>query len=305
MPSLRDFYRKLRADCETTAAVVKQQSLASPSEIAAHQPGGDRNPDRGPEGWLSFYRWLHRTHATGGARGGGGGRAPAAHPDDGIALDTLRATPERVELVEPVPVDDGEPMGVVYVHPKGFTALVVCHALNLRLGYLVGHLERHKDVVTVHDLELTEQAWERVRRYLARLAWIVTHPGPGLPFDHVTDLDPSPPAWVAALSPVDIHRLCQTFQQVNAVRLVALDKLVAPDPEAGQSAQRPSWSIFFATAAGELGVRERELMDDYDLPGLVAKLRLTSSAKRQAMEEAEARAERQRGHRQPPATIPR
>lgn len=301
MANLREFYKRLRADCDTTAAGLRQQSVASADEINAHRPGGVNNPDKGPDGWLSFYRWLQRTHAASVRTG----PRQAVREEEGDALDTLRGVPERVELLEPVTLEDAEAaLSVVCVYPKSWTALVVCHELNLRLGYLSGHIERRAGLITVDELELTAAAWRRVQRYLSRLVWIVTHPAAGLPYDPVSTPDPEPPHWVTLLSSVDLHRIVAAYQQVNAVRLVALDKLVAPDPEAGQSVQRPSWSIFFTTAASELGIRERDLMDDYDLPGLVAKLRLNASAKRTAMEDAEARAKRQRG-RDTPTVIPR
>lgn len=296
MASLREFYRRLRADCETIAATVRQQSLASAEELAANRPGGGSNPDTGPEGWLSFYRFLHRTHAVASAGDSPGAPVLQGHAENGVALDTLRGRAERLDLVEPI----GD-LQFLTIHPKSFVALVACHELNLRLGYLAAHLDRARDAGDVGGLELTTQAWERATRYLRRLAWIVTSEGPRLPFDAVTDPDPTPPAWVDDLSPLDLHRIVQVYQQVNAVRLVALEKLMAPDPEGGAAASRPSWSIFFPGAAAELGIRERELMEDHDLPGVVARQRLLASGKRQAQQDAEKRQARKRGGRSEPA----
>lgn len=294
MASLRQFYQRLRADCETVAATVRQQSLATPEELADQKPGGESNPDTGPDGWLSFYRFLHRKHAIASAGESPGARPLQGHAENGVALDTLRGRPERLDLLDPA--GDVE---FLTIYPKSFVALVTCHELNLRLGYLSAHLQRARDAEDVGGLELASQAWERTTRYLRRLVWIVTSEGPRLPYDPIATPEPEAPSWIDALSPLDLHRVVQVYQQVNAVRLVALEKLVAPDPDSGPPT-RPSWSIFFPGAAAELGIREAELMEDHDLPGVVARQRLLASGKRQAQQDAEKRAERKRGGRSDP-----
>lgn len=291
MASLREFVRKLKADCSTVESTVLHLHCVTPEQCAAVRPGGAENRDRSVNGWLSYYRWLHRQHAIAVERPNAPGKS-GTESYEGLALDALRGRAERVPLIAPV-TRDGAPVTAVTLYPKSMTALIHCHVLSLRMGYLAAHVRALRGSKDPGDADVVQLAATRMDALQRRWLWIVTSEGPRLPY---ADDDPDGgvvPAWLSGVDVLDMHRIVKMFQQVHASRLIALDKIVSADPDA--RASHTAWSIFAATAAEELGISTRELMEEIDFPAVVARVRLTASAKREAMEEAKRRAKDKRG----------
>lgn len=290
----------LRAECEALVPTVRHDAGVSDEQIAAWRPGGPENrdspgrPASDARCWLRFYRWLHRALAVAHARqptpGGEGALAEA----EGAAMLALAEVPEVVELGTPLEWE-GETIERVAVHPKGLRAAITMHALDLRISAFAYHRDAHRESADPDGQAVVALALEGIAEATALLVWAACHPGPWLPWDPVSEPDPTPPGWVAGLSVLDTYRIASAMQKVMAQRLLLLEPLMAPDPQDGTPRRRLSWSAFAAEAAKELGISDRDLHYARSLPQIVASRRLVASAEREAYQAAEATAKRRRG----------
>jgi hypothetical protein len=261
---------ELRAECAPLERAVLTERLAEREALARHRPGGAQNPARDARAWLAYYRYLHRCHAR-GAAGGGGAPALSREQADAVALDALRAQPIPVRRMNALP--DDPPL---YVYPKSLDALLHVHALDRQLGYMT---EQHARVTAAleqqHRAELAEllpRLADAISYAYQLLAWIVTTPGPGMPYGPDDDR-PMPPESIRALEPWDVVRICAAHQR-HLAQLHAVSVLLDAKRPTEAGARRPSWSAFAAELAAESGTSVETIMKFRSLASELARAML-------------------------------
>jgi hypothetical protein len=274
--------RDLKAECSIMERSVLQGNAAAKDELVAHRPGGAANGDRTVRGWLRYFAVLHRRHAMLMEQ-------PLAADADQLLLSALRSEPQRVLLVTQAPDDSGAP-ATLAVYPKSFEALVeiqkhdaLLEWVSLRYMYLHEHQRAHTDA---DYLAFSQRALDEMTYQYQLLAWIVTTPGPGLPFDPLGGEIPEIPAHIRRLDVLDLLALLRAHATVNAVRLRVLRSLMAADTPGTTERQRPTWAMFFANAAVDLKTSTRALMRDHSLAEVLAMLQLHHVSSRDAIEDA-------------------
>jgi len=192
-----------------------------------------------------------------------------------VLTQLLRGAPVAVPIVTP-PAGDVPP-AAWYVYPKGYTALLTLVEMERQYRELIAWrtaLEAHEDPPP----ELM-QAFGLLARAQARLqatfVWIVTHPGPGVPYAlcHAMPWDVEdgmPPQWCFDLDPLDILRITAAHVEVNVLRLQSLPKLDDPK-ERGTG-----WATFFVNMAEASGDSPAWLMEAHPLSALMARSALIS-----------------------------
>ena len=235
---------ELRAECTTLERAVCSAKLASKDTLAPHRPGGARNPDRDARGWLAYYRTLHRIHAK-GERDAAPDRAAHARAD-AEALDALRTEPIRVPLV-----GASANAAPLLVYPKSLDALLHVHALDRQLQYMTTKHAQLVEMKTADAADLLPRVADGISYTYQLLCWIVTHPGPAMPYDSHVD-HPEPPEHIRALEPWDVIRIVEAHHK-HMLRLHAVAALIDSRRQSEEGGTRPSWSMFIAseTPAGE------------------------------------------------------
>lgn len=270
----------LQEKCKILEAHVQRQQLDAGEDppLEDYRPGGKENKQRGVGAWVFFYAQLVRLC----------GKAEYARDDheeaDATVLDALRNEPLAVELIGRTKEKERE---VLTVYPKSIGALMVCHALDWQLGWLGSKVQALKASDDPQHLDLLTRALDEIGKLYALLAWIVSHPTPGLPYP-AGEAPPTPPDSFLHLDTLDLPRIAQAFGVVNAQRLQALDALLAPQTGGHDAAQeRPSWSVFVGSLAIRLNKKPSELMYDLSLGEMLAMIRTHGHAELQAHEAAQ------------------
>ncbi len=261
----------LRARCLRMRDTASVRSLASPDELTACWPGGENNPRRDKGGWIVAYGQLCKFI----------GRRERLAGEDTLKERTqvmlLRGSPHAVALITPI---DGQPP-TLHVHPKSYDTLVTLAEMERTVREMAAWrslLETQPEA-----LEVTN-ALGFLARSLARLhatfVWIVTHPGPGVPyaasFALPWDLDELPPAWCSLVDPYDLLRLAHAHTEVNLGRLRMLPTLErATDRGAG-------WATFFVNVAEATKTPVAELTGGRALASLMAHSALVADSYRRA-----------------------
>lgn len=207
---------------------------ATEAEISPWAPGGAENADRGLVGWIEFWGHLKYLHGVETERDGAMGERKEAKAA-ATALAALRRQPIPIPGVTLA----GAPLPL-QVHPKGALALTEVALLDWLLGWFVavgGVGERHQRV------DLQEDAARGQVRTHAILVWILTHPGPGMPYPAYT-APPDPPLWALQLDPVDLLSVLAAHKEVNGGRLACLELLTH-----GRGGPRVSWAAIVAADA--------------------------------------------------------
>jgi hypothetical protein len=271
----------LRRECEAIETVVEVDGAATAEQLAAWRPGGAENPDRDAFAWLSYFKRLHRAHAT------GEGGAPRAQVIDAEVeqhlLAALEERPVRVEL----PEREGEES--LHVYPKGLTALARLEGIDHVSGWLAEQVE----LLLIGNAAAHEEPFARALDELAfqqgLAAWIVCSEGSGLPYDPQQTPRPDLPARFRDLDPLVVPLVLRAHHECNGLRIAALRSIVSM-PERAQ--ERSRWSIFYASASSKMNRPASELMRDWSLAGLLAQLALAGQAEKDAYEESKRRAGR-------------
>ncbi|HNB58681.1 MAG TPA: hypothetical protein PK308_00110 [Phycisphaerales bacterium] len=264
----------LQAQC-TALREVLGDGVATPQELADYWPGGAENPEADPLGrWIYCYAQYSRM----------AGRLDPQKTDADIAkaeadvLAALRHAPVPVELVRTV---RGKPVRVE-VHPKSFETLLHIEARDRELGRLCEALEGLQGLPAKAQARWGRRLAAEIAYQQQVLCWIVTHPGPGLPFPGGKDA-PAVPKRFRDLEAQDCVSILRAHRRVAVVRLGRIADLIGGGKASGK---RQSWASLGATAASELGVSSRALLRDWTLESWIAQLSLTADAKAQAVEAA-------------------
>lgn len=275
--SFGDFLAELQRQCATLERECTVAGVAA-ELLAGERPGAGENPDPGPFGWLRYFKFLHRTHATAGRAASPAGELSAALVDDVLAASLAD---------EPIVVtcSDGERRPV---YPKSYHALRWLDALDASLRLNAQCALACAELADGHELKVAAMA-PLVESLAVRLwLWVLTHPEPGLPFDE-GDRDPQPPAWTGQVTPEDLVAFQHAHVEVHRVRLAILGQALPPDPAAGTS--RLSLAGFVGAAANEVNAPRREVMRQWSLGSLFASAVASARASKEARDRADARRE--------------
>jgi hypothetical protein len=264
----------LEEQCRSLREVLGD-GVATPQELDAYWPGGSENPEPDPLGrWIYCYAQYSRM----------GGRLDPQKTDAEIAkaeadvLAALRHAPVPVELVRR---KQGRPVRLE-VHPKSFETLLHLEARDRELARLTEALERLQDLPAEAQASWGRKLVAEIAYQQQVLCWIVTHPGPGLPFPETRDA-PAAPKMYRTLEAQDVVSILRAYRRIAVVRLARVADLIGGGRAKGK---RQSWASLGATGASELGVPSRTLLRDWTLESWIAQLALTADAKAQAMASA-------------------
>lgn len=265
--------RELKERCHKIRDTLRFRALAggvvTENEIAMYWPGGEENP--GNDHWAWIFCYASMTRLSDRLRGLAKQKDKSTAIADAQVLDALRAEPIPVMLT--AGSDDASPL---YVYPKGLDALMHLHALDATCGYLTAQ----RAWILANPTAMAMASLPQVMSVLAYtehlLCWIVTAPGPEMPYASDNDTPKIPPH-IKALSPWDVMRICRAHQQ-HMGKLSALSSLIDETSEQDKG-PRPSWSMFIGALALDMGESPTQLMRHRSLMELMAMVRLNAAAK--------------------------
>lgn len=267
---------ELRAEAINLRRAVASAKLAGESEMDPHVPGNEKNEKKDARGWLRYLNVLHRLHARGEMRQTSDARQRA----DAAVLQALRDEPVRVELITPIEIEPGVMTSALFVYQKSLDALLQAHALDREIAWLLLQGERVQDAGArgmPRSSELYHKVTSAISYAYQLLAWIMTHPGPGMPYEPTIKGDPVPPAYITALNPMDYPQIAAAAQQHHA-RLAAVQALLEHKSTA-EGGHRPTWSQFYGSLAIEMDENAVQLTRFHSLGSLLAAVQLDADAK--------------------------
>jgi hypothetical protein len=250
--------------------------LATKEELEKHKPGGEQNDKKDARAYLRYYAVLHRRHARGEFNATGDAHMKA----DAAVLAALRDEPIRIDLVQPVPLNDGTLTSSLLVYPKSLDALLQAHALDRQIAWLLiqaDRIERAGAAGMPKASEVHRKVFDALQYAYGLLAWIMTTPGPSMPYDFAED-DPELPAYIKSLHPIDIPQIAAAAQRHHA-RLAAVQTLLHFKTPA-EGGRRPSWSQFMGSLAIELGEDVVQITKFRSLGSLLGSVQLSNDAQR-------------------------
>lgn len=269
--------RDVRQRCdELKAALEDNPDVCTPGEIADYWPGGSENKNEGFLGWLychaNYVRlWGRVEHLDG-----------ASEVDEATVhqatLDAFREKPVTVELVGHD--THGQPTTVA-VYPKSYDTLSLIDELDALAKWLAERLVwLEKQWGAEAALKLPEAMRELTELHLT-MAWILTHPGAGTPFDPGRGL-PGLPADARLYDPLDIALICKAHHDVNRRRIGVI---VGSLRQSGGAAP-VSWTTLAVGAAKALQQPIEQLMRNRSLGAWLAQAAITWKAEQDAQERA-------------------
>lgn len=247
---------EIQAQCASIEGLLTIGNRITPEVLATQRPGGDENPDAGPLGWLAYFKWLHRTHATLDLAASAGGGAGAVELDEALAQSLA-------EEPHPVPCADGVTR---YVYPKGYHALRFLESLGGSLKAVAAEQQLATALDVLEDARVVALAPLVESWALRTWVWILASEGAELPFRD--DEEPVPPEWTARLTPEDLLRFGEAHLIVHRQRLAILSA-GSPSPER-PSGETLSLQNFVAVMGMELGRASRDVMRRCSLGALFA-----------------------------------
>lgn len=262
---------ELAAECTTLERAVKQLKLATDADFARRRPGGEDNAAGGPRAWLSYYTWLHRTHARSEHATDSTSRQRA----DQTLLLALADTPEHVTFVH-----GGVEISVA-VYPKSHEALEWFESRTRLIGWLVARRNEISERKDSDSMMLVERVGREIAYQYQMMVVAATTPGPGLPWDAEATPDDLP-KWSAELAPTDTLAVRNAFLEVNALRLQVINEVLAPRSK--EKAPPLGWATFFSIRAEEAGVPSSTLLRERSLASQIAAATLASEAKLAAVD---------------------
>ena len=255
---------------------VLGDGVATHEELADYWPGGSENPESDPLGrWIYCFQQYGRMLGRLDDQKSDAQRARA----EADVLAALRRKPVVVELV--APNRDGSPRTLL-VHPKSFETLAHIEARDRELARLAEALERLQELPAQAQVAWGRKLLAEISYQQQVLCWIVTTPGPGLPFDE-GKARPAVPKLYRALEAQDIVGILKGHRAVGALRLARVADLLGSGRAKGK---RQSWAVLAASASSELGVSSGTLLRDWTLESWLAQLALTADAKAQAIDQS-------------------
>lgn len=262
----------LRERCGSLERELLAQKT-TPAVIDDIRPGGASNPATDAYAWLKFLQRLVALHA-----GTGSGTAPAKANDaeiEDVLADALADEPESVTCA------DGS---THLVYPKSYHALRFMDFLDARLQLATSAAQAIAAAGSSREGARAPLFAPLVESLTVRTwLWILTTPGPALPFDDGQE-DPQPPAWTTQIAPEDLVRFLRAHHSVNARRLAFLSRAFPPDSASGDG--RLSIAGFLGSFARETGRKPRDLMRRTTLGSLFASAVTAADAHKRARDAA-------------------
>jgi hypothetical protein len=268
---------ELRAECVNLERATLAAGLATETDLVPHRPGGKENDRKDARGWLRYYAVLHRKHARGEFQASADSRLRA----DAAVMAALRDEPIRVDLIEPVPWANDTLTSHLLVYPKSLDALLQAHALDRQIAWLIQQADRIDEAGTrgmPRASELHRRVLDTISYTYGLLVWIMTSPGPEMPYTVGVGGDPELPTYVTSIHPIDLPQIAAAAQRHHA-RLTAVQALLDHRPQA-DGGRRPSWSSFMGSLAIELDDDSVQLTKHRSLASLLASVQLNADANR-------------------------
>lgn len=267
--------RAIKERCTQARRSLAVRALATPEELSAYWPGGAVNPTRRRGAWIFCYanyvRFLGR------------GEADPTTQLDTLGLQALAGQPVEVQLLAAPPAL-ARPFLSVY--PKGGRALLFCHARDWRIGWLATACRVLQERGEAADHTLLDRATDELAYQMGLLFWVLTSPGPGLPFAAGATL--TPPPYFADLDPVDIAQLNLAHAKVNGSRLALLRKQIQLTLGPHERARDNTFFDFFGNVAIEMGSPLDRVLEDWSLEQLLSAVLASANAREHAKQDAEA-----------------
>lgn len=272
--------------CTLLEHALRTRDDVTADDIDKARPGGAHNPDPSAHGWLSYFAWLHRAHATSGAAKA----VTASQRWDARGMDDMRAA----LAAEPIPLtlDSGR---TVAVYPKGEHALNRVAVAGLAAEWVTARrVALMAEPPTADTLAALDRAVEAEAALIAEFVWVVTHPGPGVPWTDESTWAHTPPTWCKDdVSPFDVVAIRKAHLDVNLLRVNAIAERSRHLAEGGGDAM--PLAAFLGVMASELQVKPEELARKWSLGEIFA----TSLAKWEASERAKRKADAERDANKP------
>jgi hypothetical protein len=264
--------RQLRGECEFFSRSIEALSGGVlPDAVAEAQPGEPGNPAKGADGWLVYYRTLVAAHARLTHRGG-----TDSAPGDRAGLAILA---ERPITKQSMTVNsDGTPRTFT-VYPKSFEALRQMAMIEAELTKLLPWQRAAMEEPEVEP-SLAGRIVGAILDSHRLLAWIATHPGPGIPWEDGQSPPDVLPTSVMAWTSIELHEIRVLHEEVNHHQLLAARRLLETESPTGEGT--PSWSRFFVGAAELLGTTERVLLRDRSLLSVLFHVQMRLDERRKA-----------------------
>lgn len=258
-----------------------RRGLGTEAELATVRPGKENSTVRDARAWLRYYAVLNRHHARG--EGGHGDEARARA--DAQILAALGDEAIRVDLLQPVQllpiteIEEPEIWTHVYVYQKSLDALLHAHGLDRQLAWLILQKERVEDAGArgmPGASELHDKVIEAISYTYGLLAWILTSPGPAMPYQVGGKTDPEVPDLIRQMHPIDIAQIANAGMKHHA-RLAAMQVLLDRKSR-NEGGKRPSWSQFVGSLAVEMDTDSVQIMKYRSLGSLLAAVQLNADA---------------------------
>lgn len=255
----------IEGKCRVLRNTLQARRVSDP-ELDALAPGGAENQTTDPLGaTVVWYAHLRARFAVEQLKEADADARAQADVGAALAGDGV---PVRLS-----PVDAPSS-----VFPKSYHALRFCDALDHALRRVVATAQTLEELEVQALAPLTESLTVRL------WAWILTHPGPALPFEDDTHAEP--PAWTHALTPDDLLALLAAHMEANGARIARIARLF-PSGEAATET-RLTLAGFLGTVAQELGHRPFDVLRHWSVGEAFAQAAVTAQAAREAKERADA-----------------
>lgn len=288
---------ELEARCRDLALSLESIGEIPDEDLAAALP---TSPEATWWDWVRAFARLQVLHDRYTRPATPANTTPDVDLDDARVIDAIRGAPKVVRLLprgpgkpDPAVLEETPPAREVFVYPKSFLALVECHNRGQRLGWLAARIQELQtlEAPTAEQLELMERATAEMTYQQRILAWIVTTPGPGLPYPEFRTEELVPPAEFDEWDGWDHLAVLHAFQEANSLKQPALDRLLQGIPREDGGGWLNAWSVFFGSLAQETDDKDsHRLMRDRPLVGLLGQVRLAAGARDASMAAARDRA---------------
>jgi hypothetical protein len=268
----------VRQRCRDLRAVLAESpELATAEDLAAYWPGGAQNTVVGRGGWYYCYAcYVGMVWQMKYLEGGEVREADAAIIRQAI-LEAFREKPVMVELVGSGP--HGNP-ATVGVYPTSFDTLSLIDEIDAQVRWLLERLLWLEGQWGAKAALKYPEVLREVTELQLTLAWIVTTPGCGAPFNPADGLPPLPDE-ARRYDPLDVLNILRAHHTVHRKRL---ELITGSLRRTGGTA--PSWATLAVGAAKALQQPIEHLMRNRSLPAWLAQAAISWDAEREARESA-------------------
>lgn len=258
--------RGLTTSCRALRASLRKYDVATDDEIAYVWPRGEGNPYQGYDAWIECYAELKSLTR----------RVERQASRDTTRDDELERAVRASASKQPVAL--ALSIGTQCVYPKSAWSLWFLDSLD---AVSLALFEQAATIVADHpDL----RGFPSIAQGLAyrTWAWVLLHPGVGLPFDDAGLI--APPEWTTHLITEDHVAIYLAHKQLHYDASAIMGSAF---PREDKERSRLSLSGFLAGYGSEHGIRPSELFRRWSLPEALAAAIASSESYRVAKANAE------------------